>query len=122
MGKVVVVGSCNLDFVIKLPRLPKPGETVSGGSFSIFFGGKGANQAAAAKLAGAEVEFVGKVGKAELGITPVDNLRRLGVSLTLVVQDSSVSSGVAFILVGEEGQNLIGVGPGANGSLLSSGL
>lgn len=122
MAKVVVVGSCNLDLVIKLPRLPSPGETVTGGAFSIHFGGKGANQAAAARLAGAQVEFVGKVGQASLGLTPVDNLRRLGVGLSCLAEDTDAPSGTAFILVGEGGQNLIGVAPGANARLWPSDL
>ena len=117
MSKAVVVGSCNLDLVIKLPRLPRPGETVTEGEYSVHLGGKGANQAAAAKLAGAEVEFIGKTGKDYQGITPVDGLKRLGVGLGGLVQDPQLPSGTAFIMVGERGQNLIGVAPGANARL-----
>lgn len=122
MSKVLVVGSCNLDLVIKLPRLPRPGETVTGGEYSVHLGGKGANQAAAAKLAGAEVEFIGKIGKDSQGTTPVDGLKKLGVGLKGLVQDPEAASGTAFIMVGEGGENLIGVAPGANTRLLPTDM
>jgi ribokinase len=110
---VVVVGSINVDLVVRAPRLPRPGETVRGGQFEEHFGGKGANQAVAAARAGARVAMIGAVGDDERGAASVAALEREGVDVShvRVVPDST---GVALIAVGERGENQIMLAPGAN--------
>jgi ribokinase len=117
MARVVVLGSSNTDMTVRLPRLPTPGETLLGGSFSSGLGGKGANQAVAASRAGAEVVFLAAVGDDRLGRQALEHYRRenLDVAHVLVVPD--VPSGVAIIFVNEAGENMIGVAPGANSRL-----
>jgi ribokinase len=113
---VVVVGSVNVDFVFRMPRLPGPGETVAGGSFQRGPGGKGANQAVAAARLGARTLFVGMVGDDELGGEARDDLQEAGVDTShLGVGDSH--TGVAGIVVGPDGENLIAVASGANHEL-----
>ena len=111
---IVVVGSANTDMVVKVPRLPRPGETVIGGEFIMAAGGKGANQAVAAARAGAEVFFVGRVGEDSFGRSAIEGLARARVNTDYVKSDPRHPSGVALIFVGEEGENLIAVAPGAN--------
>ena len=84
MGRVIVVGSINTDLVVTVPRLPAPGETVSGGDAQRFQGGKGANQAVAAARLGAQVVLVGAVGKDEFGRAALDALFARGVRSLLV--------------------------------------
>lgn len=115
--KIVVVGSSNTDLVVKIPKLPQVGETVTGGTFSVAPGGKGANQAVAAARLGAEVWFIGRVGEDEFGRSRVEDLRREGVSTDFVVWDEEAHSGVAFILVDQRGENMITVAPGSNARL-----
>ncbi|MCU0482755.1 MAG: PfkB family carbohydrate kinase [Chloroflexi bacterium] len=113
---VVVVGSVNVDLVVSVPRLPGPGETVSGGSFAVHDGGKGANQAAAAALLGAPTFLVAAVGPDEHGARARAALVAGGVDLgRLATRDAP--TGVAAILVAAGGENLIAVAPGANGLL-----
>jgi ribokinase len=114
---VVVVGSANTDMVVASRRLPRPGETVLGGSFYEAAGGKGANQAVAAARAGARVAFVGCVGADALGRRTREDLVREGIDITHLAELEGVASGVALILVDEEGNNLISVAPGANSAL-----
>src|SRR2546425_1589520 len=114
MVKVCVVGSLNMDLVVKAPRLPRVGETVSGGTFSTFPGGKGANQAVAAARLGADVTMVGKVGQDAFGRQLVDGLRREGIDVARVRVDPGAATGVAFIGVDSEGRNMILVASGAN--------
>ncbi len=113
-GRVVVVGSINVDLVVRGPRLPAPGETVSGGSFEQHDGGKGANQAVAAARLGRRVAFVGAVGRDELGVRATRALAAEGVDVGAVLSLSDAPTGVALILVAADGENLIGVAPGAN--------
>jgi ribokinase len=113
-GHIVVVGSLNMDLVVRSPRHPKPGETIIGGEFRTIPGGKGANQAVAAARLGAKVEMVGRVGADGFGNDLLANLRGVGVSTTCVKQDSAASSGVALIVVDARGQNTIVVASGAN--------
>lgn len=115
MGKVVVVGSTNVDLVVQAPRLPAPGESVLGGVFKQFQGGKGANQAVAASLAGAEVEFVGRVGDDSYGHDARSSLEAAGVRLTYFVVDPAQPTGIASIVVDAAGENQIVVAWGANG-------
>lgn len=112
--RVVVIGSANVDFTVKVDRLPKPGETVSGGEFYTSFGGKGANQAVAALKAGASVTFVAKVGRDPNGEQILRHLTTLGFPPEGLLRDEAFPSGVALIMVDREGRNLIAVAPGSN--------
>ena len=114
MGNVVVVGSVNVDFVVTVERLPQAGQTVSGGSFQRFGGGKGANQAVAAAKAGAQVQLVGCVGADAEGAAALAELAADQVDTTHVRQTSAAATGVALITVAADGGNQIAVAPGAN--------
>jgi len=113
-GTIVVVGSSNVDLVMKVPRLPKRGETVTDGTFTQVFGGKGANQAVGAARAGGRVAFVGCVGDDAYGPQVVESLRRDGIDTRHVFAEPGVASGTALIMVADEGHNCIAVAPGAN--------
>ena len=106
--KIVVVGSANTDLVLQLPRLPKVGESVIGPRFLHALGGKGANQAVAAARLGAEVTFVCKLGRDEYGRGCYQAYQAEGMHLEHVFWDEDTASGVAFIFVSENGENLIG--------------
>ena len=112
-GRVIVVGSINVDLVVAVERLPLPGETVLGGTFSRHFGGKGANQAVAAARAGAQVSIVGAVGEDDYGAAAVEALTLEGIDVS-AVQRRPVPTGVALVTVGPRGENQIAVAPGAN--------
>ncbi|MFQ5657652.1 MAG: ribokinase [Candidatus Methylomirabilales bacterium] len=114
MSAIVVVGSANLDFTVQVDRLPKPGETILGRNLLISFGGKGANQAVAARRAGATVVFVGKVGEDQHGEEIRRHLDVVGIGGDGLLSDARCSTGVAFILVEPEGRNQIVVVPGCN--------
>jgi ribokinase len=116
-GRVIVVGSSNTDMIVRAERLPLPGETVLGGDFVTAAGGKGANQAVAAARVGAQVTFVARVGGDMFGQQALENFRREGLDLTYLVQDPDAPSGVALIVVGPGGKNIIAVAPGANSRL-----
>lgn len=109
--ELTVVGSINLDLVARVERLPRPGETISGASFRRFPGGKGANQAVAAARLGARVRLVGAVGADPLADESLAGLREAGVELDLGLADAT---GIALILVADDGENQIVVVPGAN--------
>ena len=98
--RIVVVGSSNTDLVVSVERLPNPGETLLGGGFKQYAGGKGANQAVAAARAGARVAFVGRCGADDLGAKTCMGLHREGINLSYFVEDDSRSSGVALIMIG----------------------
>src|SRR3954447_9050818 len=117
MARVVVLGSTNTDMTVRLDRLPAPGETRLGGEFATGPGGKGANQAVAACRAGGLVIFLTALGDDSLGRQALDYYAREGVDVGHASIVAGVPSGVALILVGEGGENLIGVAPGANGRL-----
>lgn len=114
MAKVVVFGSSNTDMTVRTPRLPSPGETILGGSFRSSPGGKGANQAIAARRAGAEVDFICALGDDELGRQGLDLFRGEGLGVDHVKVVEGVASGVALIFVAADGENMIGVASGAN--------
>jgi ribokinase len=114
--KIVVVGSSNTDMIIKLDRIPKPGETRLGGEFVTAAGGKGANQAVAAARAGGAVTFIARVGQDMFGERAVAGLVENGINVDHVQYDQS-PSGVALIFVGADGENSIGVAGGANANL-----
>lgn len=116
-AKVVVVGSTNVDMVVKCPSIPRPGETVLGGEFTMVPGGKGANQAVAAARMGGAVTFVAKIGSDAFGTQAVDGFRAEGIDTAFILRDSDVAHGVALILVDEGGENAIAVAPGANSRL-----
>lgn len=116
-GTVVVVGSSNIDLIMKLERLPRVGETVTGGTFAQVFGGKGANQAVGAARAGGRVAFVGCVGDDAYGAQVVESLGRDGIDTRFVFGEAGVASGTALILIGGDGANCIAVAPGANDRL-----
>jgi ribokinase len=114
---VVVVGSVNADLVVAVRRLPRPGETVVGGTFARHGGGKGANQAVAAARAGAHVALVGAVGADDLGDEALRELAAEGVDVSAVARLGGVATGVAAIVVDEAGENQIAVASGANAEL-----
>jgi ribokinase len=114
MGIVAVVGSINVDEVVRVERLPREGETVSGGVFQRFGGGKGANQAVGAARAGADVRIVGCVGADAIGAGALEELRADGVDTSLVARSTAAATGIALIMVDAEGRNQIAVAPGAN--------
>jgi ribokinase len=116
-AEVVVVGSVNADLVVSVRRLPRPGETVSGGTFARFGGGKGANQAVAAARAGARVALVGAVGADDLGDEALRELGSEGVDVSAVARLADVATGVAAIVVDDRGENQIAVASGANAAL-----
>src|SRR6516225_2488641 len=115
--RIAVVGSANIDLTTFAERFPKPGETIFGQGFNLGFGGKGANQAVAAGLCGAEVFMVARVGSDLFGPATIENFKRLGIDATHVKQVEGVSSGVAPIFVDPSGQNRILVVKGANDTL-----
>lgn len=116
-ASVCVIGSINVDLVVNADRLPLPGETVLGGSFSVHDGGKGANAAVAAARAGASVAFIGSVGRDEHGERALASLAAEGIIIDRVRQDDRHPTGVALIAVGPRGENQIVVAPGANAHL-----
>ena len=116
---LTVVGSINLDLVATCERLPRPGETVTDAQFARHPGGKGANQAVAAARMGATVRMIGCVGEDELAGEALAGLRDAGVELD--VRQGSAPTGVALILVDGEGETVIVVAPGANGSVEAPG-
>ena len=115
--KIAVVGSANIDLTTFTNQFPKPGETIFGQRFDLGFGGKGANQAVAARLCGAEVFMVARVGSDLFGPATIENFRKLGIDTTHVKQVEGLSSGVAPIFVEANGQNRILVVKGANDTL-----
>jgi len=115
--RIAVVGSANVDLTTFSDRFPKPGETIFGNKFDLGFGGKGANQAVAARLCGAEVFMVARVGDDLFGPATITNFEKLGIDPTHVRMVKGVSSGVAPIFVESSGQNRIIVVKGANDAL-----
>jgi len=115
--RIAVVGSANIDLTTFTNQFPKPGETIFGQKFDLGFGGKGANQAVAARLCGAEVFMVARVGSDLFGPATIENFRRQGIDSTHVKQIEGLSSGVAPIFVEPNGQNRILVVKGANDAL-----
>lgn len=116
-SRIVVVGSSNTDMIIQAARIPRPGETILGGQFSMAAGGKGANQAVAAARAGGTVTFVARVGDDMFGQQAIKGFVQDGINVDHVLKDSRAASGVALIFVAEDGENSIGVASGANARL-----
>lgn len=122
MGRVIVVGSLNVDLVTSVEAHPRPGETVLGSGLDRYAGGKGANQAMAAARAGSRVVMVGRVGADEGGRLYRERLVRAGVDVTWLTVDEEEPTGHALIVVSEEGENTIVVVPGANGRVAREDL
>ena len=116
MADIFVVGSLNADLVVKSPRFPQPGETISGSDLQIIPGGKGANQAVAAARQGVKTAMFGRVGSDSFAPFLVDNLKANQVDTSHVIVDSS-ATGTAIIVVDANGQNSIVLSPGANGNV-----
>ena len=113
-GQIVVVGSSNTDMILQMEHIPRPGETILGGRFSMAAGGKGANQAVAAARAGGRVTFLARVGRDMFGRQAIEGFRRDGIDVQHVIEDELSPSGVALIFVAASGENSIGVASGAN--------
>jgi ribokinase len=118
--EIVVLGSLNVDFVVRCSRRPKQGETVHGQTFKMFSGGKGANQAVAASRAGGKVTMAGRVGDDIFSSLVLDSLSESGVGVNYVKKVAGEHTGSAFITVDESGDNSIIVVPGANGGVSKS--
>ena len=117
VGKIVVLGSLNIDFIAAVKSLPQPGETVAATRLVQHFGGKGANQAIAAARQGAKVAIIGAVGSDAVAKEYVGHLRREKILTEGVLKISSALTGTALIAVDQQGENMIVVSPGANGAL-----
>src|SRR5271154_7595087 len=116
---IVVFGSINVDLMFPVPHLPRRGETVLGGDYTLLPGGKGANQALASRRAGAEVVLIGAVGTDSFAAPALDLLRRAGIDLRLV-RTVAEPTGCAAIMVSAAGENAIAVASGANASVRSA--
>lgn len=121
-NKIVVLGSCNTDMVVKSSRLPVPGETILGGTFMMNPGGKGANQAVAAARLGGNVTFITKTGNDLFGRQSIELYNDEHINTDYIYSDPDLPSGVALISVDEKGENCIVVASGANGTLLPPDL
>ncbi len=117
MSRLVVIGSSNTDMILRVPRIPQPGETILGGKFQTAPGGKGANQAVAAARAGADVSLLACVGDDGFGREALAGFATDGIDCEHVVVDPTAPSGVAQIFVAADGENSIGVASGANACL-----
>ena len=116
MANIIVIGSLNADLVVRAPRFPAPGETISGEDLAIIPGGKGANQAVAAARQGASVAMTGRVGNDSFGPALTQNLQKNNVDTVHVLSNES-ATGTAIIVVDSSGQNSIVLSPGANGKV-----
>lgn len=121
-NQILIVGSTNTDMVVKTNHFPQPGETILGGEFCVYQGGKGANQAVAAARLGGDVVFISKLGNDSFGLNSIAALQKENIDTTQVLIDDKVSSGVALITVDKKGENNIVVAPGANNTLLPENI
>ncbi|HQH40347.1 MAG TPA: ribokinase [Bacteroidales bacterium] len=112
--RILVIGSANVDMIVKVPHIPRPGETILGSDFFKVQGGKGANQAVAVARAGGNVVFAGCVGNDSLGADTLASLRKEGIDVSHVRISPDKPTGVALINVASTGENSISVAPGAN--------
>lgn len=122
MTNIIVVGSLNADLVVRAPRFPRPGETISGEDLQIIPGGKGANQAVAAARQGAAVAMTGRVGNDSFGPELIENLKQNNVDTAHVQSDPQSATGTAIIVVDGNGQNSIVLSPGGNGRVTPDDL
>ena len=116
-GRILVLGSSNVDLILRIPRFHHPGETLTGENLVTAFGGKGANQAIAARRLGGEVVFLTKLGNDSFGESYREYLTQNGLPARFLLQDSKLPTGVALIELIPKGENRIIVSPGANGAL-----
>ena len=116
-ASIIVVGSANTDMVIKAEKFPLPGETILGGEFFLFPGGKGANQAVAASRLGGSVTFVARLGNDIFGQQALQHFKTEGIHTDYIISDPVHPSGVALITVDANGENTIVVAQGSNGAL-----
>jgi ribokinase len=114
MSKILVVGSINMDLVVRVSDAPKPGETVLGSDFETFPGGKGANQAVSASRMGGQVSMVGRVGRDDFGDELIQTLVNDQIGMAYVIKDPLAATGIAMITVDRNGENTIVVASGAN--------
>ena len=121
-NRIIVIGSCNTDMTIITDRLPKPGETVLGGSFKMFSGGKGANQAVATARLGGTVSFVAKVGNDIFGKQILEQYDKERIDTRFIFSDLNLPTGVALITVDQKGENCISVASGANAQLMPTDI
>ena len=122
MKKIVVVGSSNTDLIIKVPEIPRPGETLLGGEFFTFPGGKGANQAVAAARAGGDVVFIASVGDDTYGEEAIKGYKLDNINTENIKICKGVPSGIAMITISDSGENAITVASGANAELCPADL
>jgi ribokinase len=115
--KITVIGSINMDLVIKASRMPKPGENLFAQGFKMIPGGKGANQAVSVAKLGEKSHLVGKIGEDVFGEKLLKGVEGFGINTDYVFKDADTPTGVAFIIVTEEGENSILIANGANGNL-----
>lgn len=113
-NKIVVIGSSNVDLIMKMDRLPEKGETITDAGFFQVYGGKGANQAVGAARAGGNVAFVNCVGDDAYTPKMLENFRNDGLDVRFVFLETGIASGHALVMIGGEGTNYLSVAPGAN--------
>src|SRR4030042_906701 len=121
MPEIVVIGSSNTDLVVRVEEFPRPGETVLGTDLREFLGGKGANQAVAAKRLGADVAYLARIGTDPFGDGQVQGLAAEGLDPSHFLRDAPGPSGLALIYLNRRGQNAIVVAAGANGRVSPAG-
>jgi ribokinase len=117
MNRLVVLGSVNADHVLRVPHFPRPGETLTGHSYQVVPGGKGANQAVAAARLGAPVAFIARIGDDAIGHQMKTGFAKDGIDVSAVELDEQLPTGIAIIYVSDEGENSIGISAEANGAL-----
>ncbi|RSM31457.1 ribokinase [Aeromonas salmonicida] len=117
MNRLVVLGSVNADHVLRVPHFPRPGETLTGHSYQVVPGGKGANQAVAAARLGAPVSFIARIGDDAIGQQMRQGFEQDGIDVSTVELDETLPTGIAIIYVSDEGENSIGISAEANGAL-----
>ncbi len=123
MARILVIGSLNMDLVVRVPRIPKPGETIIGtDALQKIPGGKGANQAYCSARLGAEVTMIGRVGDDAFGEQLVTNLKKINVNTHNIICNAEASTGIAMIIVDKSGQNSIVVSQGANKCIVPSDI
>jgi ribokinase len=115
--KIVVIGSANMDMIIRTAHIPKAGETVLGDHFIQSRGGKGANQAVAAARLGAQVAFIARLGRDHFGQDAIESYEKEGINTSHIAWDDEAPTGGALIMIDIEGEDIICVAPGANGRL-----
>ncbi|RSM30290.1 ribokinase [Aeromonas salmonicida] len=117
MNRLVVLGSVNADHVLRVPHFPRPGETLTGHSYQVVPGGKGANQAVATARLGAPVSFIARIGDDAIGQQMRQGFEQDGIDVSAVELDETLPTGIAIIYVSDEGENSIGISAEANGAL-----